>query len=228
MSSSPNPFLFSVIISIYNSGRYLEETIGSIINQTIGFEKIQIILINDGSTDNSDEICIKYQNLFKKNIIYSKIIHGGVSKARNIGLNFAKGLYINFLDSDDKWDCHAFENVYLFFKFYKNIDIVSGRMKYFESNNNYHLLDYKFKKTRVVNLTEEYNCIQLSSSSSFFKKFSIKGKKFEEGILFGEDIRFISNILLIKPILGILKEAIYFYRKRADSTSAIQNKFKKI
>lgn len=74
-----------------------------------------------------------------------------MSKARNIGLNFAKGLYINFLDSDDKWDCQAFENAYLFFKFYKNIDIVSGRMKYFESNNNYHFLDYKFKKTRVVN-----------------------------------------------------------------------------
>jgi len=223
ISTSTDPYLFSVIISIYNSGRYLEETIDSIINQTIGFEKIQIILVNDGSTDNSDEICMKYQNLFKNNIIYSKIIHGGVSKARNIGLNLAKGLYINFLDSDDKWDCHAFENVYLFFKFYKNIDIVSGRMKYFETNNNYHLLDYKFKKTRVVNLTEEYNCIQLSSSSSFFKKFSIKGKKFEEGVLFGEDIRFITNILIIKPILGLLKEAIYFYRKRSDSTSAIQN-----
>ena len=54
ISTSKNPYLFSVIISIYNSGRYLEETIGSIINQTIGFEKIQIILVNDGSTDNSD------------------------------------------------------------------------------------------------------------------------------------------------------------------------------
>ena len=96
-------------------------------------------------------------------------------------------------------------------------------MKYFESSNNYHLLDYKYRTTRVVNLSEEYNCIQLSSSSSFFRRSSIKGNKFEKGILFGEDIRFISNILLKKPILGIIREAIYYYRKRADSTSAIQS-----
>ena len=88
-----NPFLFSVIISIYNSGRYLEDTIKSLLNQTIGFESIQIILVNDGSTDNSENICLKYQKLYKKNILYINISHSGVSKARNIGLNYTKGLY---------------------------------------------------------------------------------------------------------------------------------------
>jgi len=218
-----NFYLFTVIISIFNTGRYLNETIGSLLNQTIGFNLIQLILINDGSTDNTENICLKFQQLYNKNIIYVKIPHGGVSKARNIGLNYVKGLYINFLDSDDKWDFHAFENVNLFFKFYKNVDIVSGRMKYFESLDKYHFLDYKFRKTRIVNLNEEYSYIQLSSSSSFFRWSSIKKIKFEEGILFGEDIRFITNIILIKPIIGIIKEAIYYYRKRSDSTSALQN-----
>ena len=216
-------YRFSVIISIYNSGRFLNDSIGSLLNQTIGFKSIQIILINDGSADDSENLCLKYKNKYKNNIFYAKISHGGVSKARNVGLNYAKGLYINFLDSDDKWDSKAFLHANNFFKFYQNINLICGRIKFFEAKNNYHLLDYKFKKTQIVNLTEEYSYIQLSVSSSFFRSSSIRGKKFQEGILFGEDIKFISNNLLIKPIIGILKEAIYYYRKRSDSTSAIQN-----
>ena len=218
-----NCFIFSVIISIYNTGRYLDETIESLLNQTFGFSKIQIILVNDGSTDNTENICLKYKKLYINNIFYYKIQHSGVSKARNVGLKFAKGLYINFLDSDDKWDYKAFKYIYLFFFFYKNIDIVSGRMKYFETKSTYHFLDYKFKTSRVVNLTEDYSYIQLSSSSSFFRKKSIKDNKFEESIVIGEDTRFINNNLLKKPLLGIIREAIYYYRKRTDSTSAIQN-----
>lgn len=216
-------FLFSVIISVYNTGRYLNESIGSLLNQTVGFEYIQIILVNDGSNDNSENICLQYRELYKTNIIYIQIPHSGVSIARNIGLRYAKGLFINFLDSDDKWDSQAFKYAFLFFKLYQNVDIISCRIKYFESRNQYHFLDYKFRKTRLVNLTQEYNCIQLSASSSFFRGSSIKGRKFKEGVFSGEDIRFIFNILLIKPILIFIREAIYYYRKRSDSTSAIQN-----
>ena len=157
-------YLFSVIISIYNTGRYLEEAIKSLINQTIGYSKIEIILVNDGSTDNTESICLKYKKLYENNIIYIKTSHNGVSSARNIGLKYAKGLYINFLDSDDKWDCHAFENVYLFFKFYKNIDIVSGRMKYFESNNNYHL-----NNQIAINLISSPENIPLTNSFSLIE-----------------------------------------------------------
>ena len=114
-------FVFSVIIAIYNTGRYLDDSIGSLLNQTIGLDKIQIILINDGSTDNSEEICLKYQMEYSNNIIYKKIEHGGVSRARNVGLEFAKGEFINFLDADDKWDSQAFAYVLLFFK--NNIDV---------------------------------------------------------------------------------------------------------
>jgi glycosyltransferase involved in cell wall biosynthesis len=60
--------LFSVIIAIYNAGRYLDDSISSLINQTIGLRKIQIILINDGSTDETEEICLKYKNEYKQNI----------------------------------------------------------------------------------------------------------------------------------------------------------------
>ena len=215
-------YIFSIIISIYNTGRYLDDSIGSLLNQTIGFHHIQLILVNDGSTDNSENICLKYKTKYKENIIYINTSHSGVSIARNIGLKYATGLYVNFLDSDDKWEPESLKNVYLFYKMYKNIDIIAGRIKYFESMNSYHFLDYKFKRTRVINLNKDYDCIQLSAASSFFRFSSIRGKKFDEHVFSGEDIRFISNYLLIKPIIGLVKEAIYLYRKRSDSSSAMQ------
>lgn len=215
-------FNFSVIMAIYNTGRYLDESIGSLINQTIGFKEIQLILVNDGSSDNSEEICLKYKTIFPNNIIYIKINNKGVSEARNVGLALANGKYINFLDPDDLWDSYAFENVLSFFKNHKDIYFVSGRMKFFEARNDYHLLDYKFFKTRIVNLTVEYNCIQSSSSSSFFRSSYILGKKFKKGIPTGEDTRFINEILLINPIMGLIREAVYFCRKRNDYTSRTQ------
>lgn len=108
-------YKFSVIMAIYNTGRYLDDSINSLLNQTINFEKeIQLILVNDGSQDNSEEISLKYKLLYPNNIIYIKSLHGGVSKARNLGMDYVLGKFINFLDSDDKWDYKAFHYIYLF------------------------------------------------------------------------------------------------------------------
>ena len=185
-------FVFSIIIAVYNTGRYLDDSIGSLVNQSISFENIQIILVNDGSIDNSEELCLNYKNEYPKNIIYIRIEHGGVSKARNEGLKYAKGQFINFLDADDKWDNKALAYVLLFFEMNKNVDIVAGRLLFFEAINSYHPLDYKFYKTRVVNLTKEYNCIHLSGPSSFFRNSLIKGRKFPENVFSGEDTIFIN------------------------------------
>ena len=223
-----NCFIFSVIIAVYNTGRYLDDSIGSLLNQTINFSNIQIILVNDGSSDNSEEICLKYQKEYNKNIVYIKIKHSGVSKARNIGLDYAKGEFINFLDADDKWDSEALMHVSIFLKENKNVDIVAGRLLFFEAINGYHPLDYKFYKTRVVNLTREYNCIQLSGASSFFRNSLIKEKRFAEDVFTGEDTIFINNILLLNPIMGLIREAIYYYRRRSDHTSAVQNQVNKV
>ena len=74
---------------------------------------------------------------------------------------------------------------------------MAGRLKFFEAKNSYHPLDYKFYRTRVVNLSIEYNCIHLSTASSFFRRYFMKNKTFEEKLLPGEDARFINNYLLI-------------------------------
>ena len=110
-------YKFSVVIPIYNVEDYVEETILSVINQTIGFEEnIQMILVNDGSPDNSEDICFRYKDKYPDNIIYVKQENRGVSAARNNGMNYIEGKYVNFLDSDDKWDLDAFEKVYDFFE----------------------------------------------------------------------------------------------------------------
>ena len=103
-------FLFTVIISIYNTGKYLDYSIGSLLKQSINFtDNIQIILVNDGSTDNTEEICVKYRNKYPKNIIYVKKKNEGLSSARNKGLKYAKGNFINYLDPDDLWSLNSFE-----------------------------------------------------------------------------------------------------------------------
>ena len=221
-----NCFTFSVVMAIYNTGRYLDESIHSLLIQTIGYKEIQIILVNDGSTDNSENICLQFKKFFPNNIIYIKIEHSGVSKARNTGLDLATGKYINFLDPDDQWDSKAFEYFLSFFKINKDIMLAAGRLKYFEKRTIYHPLDYKFYQTRIVNLTQEYNSIITTTSNCFFRSTYISNKKFKENVQIKEDTLFINNILLINPIMGLIREAIYYYRKRYDESSRTQTQRK--
>jgi len=104
-------FLISVIIPIYNSEKYLKRCIDSIINQT--YKNIEIICINDGSTDESYNILKQYEIKDNRIIILNKL-NQGVSSARNDGIRISKGQYITFVDSDDWLELDAIENmVYL-------------------------------------------------------------------------------------------------------------------
>lgn len=96
----------SIIIPIYNAEKHLTKCINSVINQT--YQNIEIILIDDGSTDNSSEICKEYQKKYT-NIIYKKIKNSGVSHARNTGISLANGDYIFFIDSDDYIEFESIE-----------------------------------------------------------------------------------------------------------------------
>lgn len=96
----------SIIVPIYNTEKYLGNCLNSIINQT--YKNLEIILINDGSTDNSLSICNNYKNKDNRIKIVNKT-HTGVSDTRNIGIKNATGEYIGFVDSDDYIDKHMFE-----------------------------------------------------------------------------------------------------------------------
>lgn len=228
MEDKKYKFKFSVIIPIYNTEKYLEEAILSVINQTICFKNIQIILVNDGSKDKSKEICKKYKEKYPENIIYIEQENAGVSAARNNGMRYIEGEYVNFLDSDDKWDKNAFKRVYNFLKNNKEIEIVSGRIKFFEAREDYHLLDYKFNETKVINIMEEYEDIQLHVSSTFIKSELAKKFKFNTQLKYGEDANYMTEVILCKEKYGVIKEAVYYYRKRFSESSAIQNQEKDI
>ena len=99
--------LISVIVPVYNTEKYLERCVKSLIQQT--YRNIEIILVNDGSMDKSFEICKKLQEKYKNIILINKK-NGGLSSARNAGIEVANGEYIAFLDSDD-WvtqDCYEY------------------------------------------------------------------------------------------------------------------------
>jgi hypothetical protein len=79
-----------------------------------------------------------------------------------------------------------------FSEIHRYINFLAGRIRIFEAENNYHPLDYKFYKTRIVNLTQEYNCIQLSLFSSVFRKTLINGHSFDERVFSNKDTLFIN------------------------------------
>lgn len=219
-------FLFSVIIAAYNSDLYLKKAVDSIINQSLGFEKnIQIIIVNDGSTDNTEEICLKYRVKYPQNIKYiSTKSSFGPAHARNQGLKEVQGKYVNFLDSDDFITPNTFKDVYHFFEgHYNEIDIVSIPIYYFGAKKGNHPLNFKFKRTRVVDLIKQPDFIQLSAPSSFFKAEAIKNIKFNVKLQTAEDAFFVNQVLLDKLKLGLVKKGAYYYRKYEAKNSLLDH-----
>lgn len=227
MIENSKNFDFSVVIPIYNVEEYLEESILSIINQTYSFkEHIQIILVNDGSPDNSEAICLKYQKLYPENIIYVKQENSGVSAARNNGLQYAQGKYINFLDSDDTWQPDAFEKIFNFANANPDVDIFCCKMKFFEASTRFHNLSYKFTENRIIDIQdeEEYNSVHLHVTSSIFSAKAANSIRFEKNMVLGEDALYLNTLILKAGKYAAISDAQHNYRKRAEKTSAVQTK----
>ena len=118
MSEKP---LISVVVPVYNVAKYLKKSIESIVNQT--YTNLEIILVDDGSKDESGEICEDY-SLKDSRIIVIHKPNGGLSDARNAGIKQAKGEYITFVDSDDTIDYDMIEFLYdLILKFHTKMSI---------------------------------------------------------------------------------------------------------
>ncbi|MED4206267.1 glycosyltransferase [Neobacillus mesonae] len=220
-------YKISIIMPVYNVEEYLHAAVQSILNQSIDMNDIQLILINDGSTDSTEEICLEYQKKHPNNILYIRTENGGVAKARNLGLDHAKGEIINFLDSDDKLGLSTIENVYKFMQKNPQIDISAVRIALFGASKGGHPLNYKFdhKISRVSDLTVEYWNVQLSASTSFIRRSAIGDLRFDNQLKYGEDAAFIHSICVKNPKIGLISytDGCYWYRKRVDKSSAMQN-----
>ena len=217
---------FDVIVPAYNAEKYIDECLQSLINQTIGFiEHIKVIIVDDGSSDSTYQICMKYCKDYPDNIICIRKDNGGISKARNTGLQYSRGKYVTFCDSDDYWSTGAFEKVAEFFETKGDkYDVIECRAKWFEKRNGFLQHDYRFNKgTRIVNIVKEPENIQLAVNSAFFRGDAARSNHFEESITIGEDSRYVNEIILKSERFGLLKEAVYFRRARKENTSITQN-----
>ena len=218
-------FKFSVITAVYNVASYLSEAIESILCQDIGFkDSVELILVDDGSTDSSGEICDHYQALYPDNI---KVLHkpnGGAASARNAGIALASGRYLNFLDGDDKLSPCTLSAVYHFFSTVDDqISLVSVPIQFFEKKETAHRLNYKYKdgKNQIINLNTQYSYVQMSIASSFIKREVLNEHSFDTSLRYAEDAKVIMQLLLEHPYYGIVPSGCYYYRFRNTQNSAL-------
>lgn len=219
----------SIIIPVYNVESYLEECLNSALNQTL--KEIEIIAVNDGSTDRSPEILNKYQNNPIVTIINQP--NQGQSVARNAGLKKASGEYIMFLDSDDWIDSDMCEKLYNKAKKF-NVPLVICNMLQFWGNRKskvYNNLqtdenrNYSKKELYQLLLSQKLGChvvnkLYLRQNMDQYKC------SFEPGIYY-EDLIFSFKIIEAYGQAVFINQPLYKYRMRSDSTVATPT-YKKI
>lgn len=217
--------LISVIVPIYNVEKYVAKCIESIINQT--YANLEIILVDDGSTDRSGKICEYY----KKKDDRISVIHQsnkGVVSARSVGIEKSKGKYIGFVDGDDYIDASMYEKLYLNIE-NKNVDMV--HMGYFQDEhkevlgvNSSLVVDFMImsKSGFICDLicnNEAETWISPSIWSKLFRKNIIKkaNDAIPQDLYYGEDLICLLNVIQNSSKIGIINDAAYHYVTRADS-----------
>ena len=206
-------------MAVYDSANYLRQAIDSLITQDLDFkENIQLILVDDGSSDDSKEICLEYQKEHPENIIFLSQSHLGVADARNLGLNHASGQYINFLGSDDYLSKNALGDVLEFFNRNPECDVVAIPITNFGRENGPDFFNYKFAEGGIVSLIENPDAPQMDFSSCFIRSGAI-GSVFDWDLIYSEDILFLYRIIISNPFLGCINTPTYFKRKPYDLSS---------
>lgn len=216
--------LISIVVPVYNVKIYLEECINSIIVQS--YKNIEIILVDDGSTDESSKMCDEFAK--KDNRI--KVIHkknGGLSDARNAGIDIAKGKYICFVDGDDYISKDYIESLYNNLKKY---DVDISACGYLEEYDNGKIIN-RNKKNVKLNLNREdalkYLCIfgyySNSACNKLFKIELFNDIRFPYGEIF-EDNKTMYKIFDKIKKLYYNSEEKYYYRQRVGSITKKNNK----
>lgn len=205
----------SIIVPVYNVEKYIERCLDSLVNQTL--KDIEIIIVNDGSTDGSKEKIQEYINKYK-NIVYLEKENGGLSSARNYGIPYAKGEYIGFVDSDDYVELTMYEKMYN-----KAIEEKSDMV---ECN---FIWEYPNKKREDIGkiYSDKKEAIveaRVVAWNKIIKKDIIEKTKitFPEGLRY-EDIEFFYKIVPYLNKISFVKETLVHYVQRGSSIANTQN-----
>lgn len=199
-----------MIVPVYNVEGYLEKCLDSLVRQTL--KDIEIIVVNDGATDNSLKIAKKYADKYSNILkVYSKK-NGGLSDARNFGLKYAKGKYIAFVDSDDYVKDDMFLKMYNYAK--KNdLDVVVSDTIIKTNSSEYVLksnLNYSSEVLKNYVIAYPMACIRM------IKKDILKGFEFKKGIFY-EDLEAMPSLVLRTSKIDFIDYAGYYYVQRAGS-----------
>ena len=205
----------SIIIPVYNVEKYLERCLDSVLNQS--YKNLEIILINDGSTDNSLDICLKYAK--KDNRI--KLINqnnSGISEVRNKGLEAAKGEYIAFVDSDDVIDKDMFKTLYNNLLKYDS-DISSCNYKIFHNKINFDKEEYYnkiFSKEESLKDIISNGVLTNFLWNKLFKKELFNNIKFPKNMIY-EDMYVMPKIIEKTTKIVYTNQILYGYFQRENS-----------
>lgn len=205
----------SIIVPVYNVEQYIAKCLESLINQTL--KDIEIIVVNDGSTDNCEKIIQCYVKKFK-NIKYLNKENGGLSDARNYGIPYATGEYIAFLDSDDYVELNMYEKMYNKAKD-ENSDMVECDFiwEYTGKSKIDTGIIYKNKK-------EMLTYARVVAWNKLIKREIIQKSKIEfpKGLHY-EDLEFFYKILPYLDKVSFVKVPLIHYEQRENSISKVQN-----
>ena len=177
--------LVTVIIPVYNVEKYINRCLDSVIRQT--YKNLEIIIVNDGSTDNSGKMCDEYAKLDNRIIVIHKD-NGGLSQARNIGIEKSTGEYICFIDSDDYVELNMIEDLYNACA--KNEVKMVWANKFRELENGKIFIDKTHEQECIIDRKQAYNNILLHDTTvcdKLFKKELFNNVRFPIGKLY-EDI----------------------------------------
>ncbi|MDY0933232.1 glycosyltransferase [Chryseobacterium sp. CFBP8996] len=219
---NPSPKV-SVIVPVYNVEHYLAKCLDSLVNQSL--QNIEIIIVNDGSKDGSENIIHEYSQKYPDKIKAFTKENGGLSDARNFGIDRATGDYFGFVDSDDYVSGTMFEEM-LNLAGKNDAEMVICNIQKVDEDGN-----VTQKLTQIPNMLEkivlETNFSVFSDLSYFacnklFKRELFAHKRFKKGVHF-EDIQLIPQLLLECKILAQTQNFHYQYLERADSISKTHN-----
>ena len=195
----------SVIIPAYNTENYIKQCLESLVNQTI--KEIEIILMDDGSKDNTLALLKAYEAEYPDRV---KVLHkenGGQASARNMGLAYAQGEYIGFVDSDDWVSLDMYEKMYEKAVDEKADIVVCDVIRHYPDKTLYN--DY----TNVSNKIKYAN----SSCNKIFRREFAEGVAFPEGLWY-EDFEYSAKQVLKTDAISVVHEALYQYNCRDGST----------
>jgi glycosyltransferase involved in cell wall biosynthesis len=209
----------SIIVPVYNVEKYLKTCIESILSQT--YKNFELILVNDGSTDNSGKIC----DSFSLNDNRVKVIHksnGGLSDARNAGLELANGDFIGFVDSDDYIDDHMYEELLNNIILFKSDIAVCGRYDLYEDIK---IRKFYINKPIILNNKEvikkllTWNNIDSAAWDKLYNRKVFKNIRFPVN-KYNEDIFVMVEILSKIDKIVLIGKPLYYYRHRPNSITS--------